>query len=255
MHISISKKGRPIASLLLKLHILVCFLWQFQVSAQTGGASSQPTGMTPPIKLMAVGYQDDLKILHALDRENKSTGAFFLPLRSMSSPREFPYVEGLIRFAIEDGVNEIGETKYKVVATLSWDKAQPDGCMVFIPKSFTGNEDQKMPYLLRVMDMSENNFKQGTTRVFNFSPVTGYLKFGEHNASVQPYSITVIPQLKELLRANMAQLSVYHLIETESHTVMEKRIRYLEDIRYLIILYPDFRNKRMGVAAIVDRSR
>lgn len=211
--------------------------------------------MTPPMRLMAVGYEDKLSLLHPLDKENKSTGAIFLPLRSMSAPVELPYVEGVIRFGVEDGVNELGEPNYKVVAKLLWDKAQPNGCLVFIPKSFSGNEKLKAPYLLRVMDMDLERFEPGTTRVFNFAPVTGYVRFGEHKMNVKPYSTTQIPKVTEVLRANMAQLNVYHLIEEKSHTVMQKRIRYLPNIRYLILLYPDFHNKRMGVAAIVDRTQ
>ncbi len=207
---------------------------------------------TPPIRAMAVGLEGDLRVLEILDANLDSIGRLRLGIRSYSSQFTCPIVDGKIVFGIKGGFDEEGKQLYKPIASTVWKPEYKKICLVFIPKSFTGNQDMDVPYLVRVMDMGDKNYELGTTKVINFSPVTAYVQFGEHKEILERGKTALIPKIEKIRGANMAQLNVYFLRDDKPQTVMQTRMRYLERIRYLIVVYPDFVNKRLGVSTIND---
>ncbi|WP_269541053.1 hypothetical protein [Cerasicoccus fimbriatus] len=215
-------------------------------------ANAPSSSMTPPIRALAVGFEDEQREYHILDQDNRSTGTIRLNLRGYTSEFMCPIVEGSIRFGLESGQDEDGNILYTPEVIVPWKTNYKKVCLVFIPKSFTGKKDLKQPYVVSFMDMSEEGFETGTTKVVNLAPVTAYVRFGEHQKAVETGRVVVIPKIEEVKRANMVQLSVYHMVDDAPHRVQETRVRYLDRIRYLIVLYPDFVNRRMGVASILD---
>ncbi|NBB79217.1 MAG: hypothetical protein GVY36_07175 [Verrucomicrobia bacterium] len=240
---------------LKQLSLLLFAVYIATASARAQTPVTEPgTGRaeTSEIRALAVGLEGDLRELHILDGENQSVGTLQLMVRSFSAKFVCPIVEGSIRFGLKSGVDEEGETLYSPLATVPWKDEFTAVTLVFIPKSYSAQADLEQPYTIQVMDMGADDFESGTTKVVNFAPVTAYVRFGEHKKVVEYGQAVTIPKINEVMRANMVQLNVYHMVGDDPHTVKKTRVRYLERIRYLIVLYPDVVNRRMGVASILD---
>jgi hypothetical protein len=229
------------------------FLTLYKASAQSPQTSQSGSSQTPTLRALAVGFEDGLRVLEILDSNLKSTGQLRLNLRSYSAEFTCPIIDGKVIFGIENGKNAEGQTIYKPVGTVAWNPDFKKVCLVFIPKSFTGGSDTaRAVYDIKAMDMSERDFALGSTKVVNLSPVKAYLRLGEHKKVIERGESIVIPKVEEVSDANMTQLNVYYLADGAPQNVMQTRIRYLKRIRYVIVLYPDFENKRLGVSSILD---
>jgi hypothetical protein len=205
-----------------------------------------------PIRALTVGFEEDLRDLHVLDANLQSAGSIRLVLRGYSRSFVAPITEGRILIGIAAGQDEEGEAVYEPIASIPWSPAYTNRALIFIPKSFLNQPDFNYAYLVRPIDMSPGSFAPGTARIVNFSPITVYLRFGEHRMAVEAGRSTSTSRVSEVLPGNMVYLNVYHLVGEEPNTVMESRIRYLDDLRYLIVVYPDFINRKLGVASILD---
>jgi hypothetical protein len=223
------------------------------IQAQTAQPEAATVIESQEIRALAVGIEDNLRVLHILDASNQSVGTIRLRERSYSNPFTCPIIEGQIHLGVEAGVNEANEPIYSRVATVPWKSSFTKVAMVFIPKSFIADPKVTQAYVIKPMDMSEDGYESGTTKVVNFAPVTAYVSFGEHREAVERGQMKVLPKIEQVFPGNMAQLNVYHLIDEKPVIVTETRMRYLERIRYLIVLYPDFVHRKMGVASIVDK--
>lgn len=237
--------------LLLLLSLATPFALTQAQTKQSGPAA--PVVESHEIRALAVGIEDDLRGLHILDASNQSVGTIRLRERSFSKGFTCPIIEGQIHLGVEAGVNEANEPIYSRIASVPWEVSFKKVAMVFIPNSFIADPKITQAYVIKPMDMGGDRYESGTTKVVNFAPVTAYVSFGEHREAIERGQIKVLPKIEQVLPGNMAQLNVYHLIDEKPVTVSEGRMRYLERIRYLIVLYPDYVNRKMGVASIVDK--
>mgnify|MGYP005854602287 CR=1 FL=1 len=202
------------------------------------------------IRALAVGFEGDLRTLHLLDANRQSAGTIRLMLRSYSHPFEAPIVDGRIIFGVEAGVDEENEPVYRPIGSVPWSRSFSDRALVFIPKSFMNQPGMDQPYLIRMINLAEKDFKRGSTKIINFTPITGYVRFGEHRAAIEAGKSTTFPEITEVLPYNMAELAVYYRANDEAKAVLDTRMRYLDGSRYLFILYPDLKNQRVGFASI-----
>jgi hypothetical protein len=247
-HLHLNSPTRLVYAILFGLSLLMAASSAQEISSSEEGTEVESN----TIRSLAVGFEDGLRELHILDAGMRSVGTTRLVLCGYSRPFIAPVVNGRINFGVEAGLNEENLMTYQVVASVPWSASYSERALVFIPKSFANNPELTQPYVVRPMDMSQKNFKPSTTKVVNFTPITAYILVGEHRAVVEAGKVFNIPEVTEVLPGNMALLNVYNRIDGEVNTVIETRFRYLDRMRYLIVVYPDFVNQKMGVAAIVD---
>ena len=230
------------------------------VAAQSPGTEEPSEHETAPIRAIAVGYENDLEQLHILNRSSE-TGMFesvgMLNLRLFSYSRAFscPIVEGRLFFGVENGVDVDGITQYRPVASVAWAPQYKQIALVFIPNSYRGRASGNDAYTISRMDMSTSSFALGSIKAINLSPAVSYIMIGEHKETVQPKQVVNISEVKDVLAANMVSLRVAYQAKEEIRMIKQTRIRYLKRLRYLIILYPDIENRRIGLAFVSDSGR
>lgn len=206
----------------------------------------------PLMRALAIGLQDELSELEILDAKLQSVATVNLRKFKFSSPFRCPIVNGKLVFGVQSGVNEEGIPVYKPVAVTDWDRSMAQSCLIFIPMQLRGGSDNGIEYAIHKLDMSQSSFDRGHTKVLNFTPFDTIMQMGEHKAATNAWGTSNVPEVKELGRMNMAQIGVFYKYNNSIRNPFQTQIRYLDQTRYLAIIYPDLVNKEVGVKIVKD---
>lgn len=208
---------------------------------------------TPSIKAVAIGLENGIKNLEILDAKLQSVGQ--LSLREFSYSKSFtgPIIKGQLLFGIADGLDEKGNPKFKQIASFDWNHANEQTALLFIPKSqMKGSNQSTAEYIVQALDMSPEVFKPGHTRIINITPYKTSVHAGEHISSVAAWERAMMPKVKDLNHMNMAQIDITYFEEGTENNVYQTRMRYLDRIRYTVVIYSDLENKRITSRILKD---
>lgn len=233
-------------------YTLTAFLSLFILSSAAHSQSTTSDEVSgTQLRAIAIGLQNNLRELHLLDSSMQSTGK--LSLRKLAFSREFtsPIVEGQLIFGIPNGVDEDGEPLYKPVASVPWKASNRQACLFFIPKSLVGKNQGTKEYAIQVLDMSRK-FKPGHTVVMNFTPLDTMVRMGEHKTVIKGWAKDSFSEVADVDEMNMAQIQVYYKHNNTVYNPFNAPIRYLGNIRYITLIYPDIKNRRMAVNIVKD---
>lgn len=235
---------------------VILSLWITTVEAQPPTPAQSPaqsdSQQIQRLRALAIGIENELKDLEILDATMQSVGQ--LSLRKLSFSEEFscPLVEGKLIFGVPNGTDEEGLPLFKPVASVKWDPSVRQTCLIFIPKSLAGKSQSSQEYGVQVMDMSPSAFKIGHTKILNFTPLNTMVRMGEHKEKVGAWEKADLSKITDVTDLNMAQVEVYYEHNNKIHTAHQTRIRYLDRVRYITLIYPDIVNKRVSVNIIKD---
>ncbi|MGJ8640108.1 MAG: hypothetical protein ACSHYA_12030 [Opitutaceae bacterium] len=239
------------------LHLLTAF---FGLLIATMATHAQPvpavpiepvSTKTPPLRALTIGILDDLRNLEILDANMQPAGRLSLREFSFSSAFRCPIVDGRLIFGTQNGTNEEGVPVYKPVAAIKWDSSLKQSCLIFIPANLRGDKSGAK-YVIQNLDMSPAKFKPGHTKVLNFTPVDTVTMMGEHKVSTSKWGTSSMPTVKDVTSLNMTQMGVYYKHKDRVHNPYQTQIRYLDQTRYLTIIYPNIENKRIEVRVVKD---
>ncbi|MGJ8653598.1 MAG: hypothetical protein ACSHX8_10030 [Opitutaceae bacterium] len=238
-------------------YTLTVFLGIFAITATAHSQATEiPLEATatkaPKLRALTIGYENDLKELELLDANLQSVGKLSLRQFTFSKGFTCPIVAGKLTFGVPNGTDEQGLPLFKPVASVQWKDSYQQVCLVFIPKSLAGKRNINAEYAVQVLDMSTREFKLGHTKVINLTPLDAMVGIGEHKASLKPWSQNDISKVTELTGVKMAQISVFYKYNDKIHNAEQTRFRYLEDARFITLIYPDAKNKRIAVKVVKD---
>ncbi|MDP4645217.1 MAG: hypothetical protein NWS71_12315 [Opitutales bacterium] len=208
---------------------------------------------SPPIKVLAIGLENGIKKLEILDAKLQSVGQ--LSLREFSYSKAFtgPIVEGKLLFGIADGLDKRGKPKFKQIASFEWNDSNEKTALLFIPKSLmAGSNQSTAEYIIQALDMNPVSYKLGHTRIINMTPHATLVRAGEHSISVAAWDRAEMPKVTDLNNMNMAQIDITYFEEGTENNVYQTRMRYLDRIRYTIVIYSDLKNERITSRIIKD---
>ena len=228
-------------------------LFAINTAAHSQTPPPQPAANnSPKLRALTIGYENELKDLEMLDADLQSVGKLSLRQFTFSKGFTCPIVEGTLNFGIPNGTNEEGIPIFKQVASVKWQSSYKQVCLIFIPKSLAGKSNGTQEYIVQVLDMSTGQFKLGHTKVMNFTPFETMVRIGEQQTSLKPWTKSEVKKVNELTGVKMAQVSVFYNYNNAIHNAQQTRFRYLEDTRYITLIYPDLVNKRVGVKIVKD---
>ncbi|MGJ8650198.1 MAG: hypothetical protein ACSHX4_07555 [Opitutaceae bacterium] len=221
-------------------------LWFTSVAAH--GAQESPR-----IKALAIGLENGIKKLEILDAKLQSVGQ--LSLREFNYSKAFsgPIVEGKLLFGIADGLDKRGKPKFKQIASFDWNDSNEKTALLFIPKSLMEGSDQSTAkYIVQALDMNTDTYKLGHTRIINITPHAALVSAGEHSIPVAAWGRAEMSKVKDINEMNMAQTDIIYFEDGTENSVFQTRMRYLDRIRYTIVIYSDLKNKRITSRIIKD---
>lgn len=230
----------------------VLSLWITTAKAQSQTPSQSDSAEVPRLRALTVGFENNLRTLEILDASMQSIGQ--LTLRELAFSEEFtsPIVEGKLIFGVPNGFDEEGKPLFKPVASVKWNNSMRQTCLIFLPKSLVGKSQSTQEYGIQLMDMSPSKFKFGHTKILNFTPLNTMIRMGEHREKVAAWGSADLSKINDVTDLNMAQIEIYYMHNDKVHTAHQTRIRYLDRVRYITLIYPDLQNKRIAVNIIKD---
>lgn len=248
----LSKMFKQYITYMLTVFIILFGITTAAHSQTTPSESIEASTTGPKLRALSLGYQDGLKNLEILDATLQSVGK--LSLRQFTFSKEFtcPVVNGKLTFGVPNGTDENGNPLFKPVASVKWKNSYKEICLIFIPKSLIGKSGSTAQYAVQVMDMSTRGFEVGHTKTINFTPFDAMVRIGEHQAVVKPWAKSEFPIVTEFKDVKMAQISVMYKYKDEIYNATQTRYRYLESARYITLIYPDLKNKTVGVKTVKD---
>ncbi|CAA6677581.1 MULTISPECIES: hypothetical protein [unclassified Lentimonas] len=230
------------------------FILPAKAHSQGSSTESAVTGANQ-LRAISVGLENDLKEMVILDASLQSVGKLSLRSFGFSQPFSCPIVDGNLVFGVPNGMDEDGKPLFKPVASVKWKSSYKQACLLFIPKSLVGKSESTKEYAIQVLDMSPRGFEFGHTKLMNLTPFDTMVRIGEHQSKLKPWSNSDVSKIKELTGVKMAQIGVYYLYDDTIHNAKQTRFRYMEDTRYITVIYPDIQNKRIEVRTIKDFGR
>jgi hypothetical protein len=230
----------------------VLSLWITTATAQSQTAPESESVEVPRLRALTIGLENNLTTLEILDGSLQSIGQLALREQAFSEEFTSPIVEGKLIFGVPNGTDEEGKPLFRQVASVKWNRSMRQTCLIFVPKSLVGKSQNANDYGIQLLDMSPSAFKFGHTKILNFTPLNTMVRMGEHKEKVAAWGSANLSKINDVTELNMAQIEVYYIFNDKVHTAHQTRIRYLDRVRYITLIYPDIQNKRIAVNIIKD---
>ncbi|WP_309396444.1 hypothetical protein [Cerasicoccus maritimus] len=203
--------------------------------------------------IMAVAMIPGLEELHILDPLKQPVGKIRVRPLLYGRPFLCTSFDGSIYLGTEDGVDESGQKKYKIVATAKAPASIQQAAIILAPQNIlTGQNIAEDYYSARVIDNSLRAFPLSNTLVINLLPTQMVLKIGEEKRSVASHSAVMISEISSLDKFNMADVSFFYQTTDKWNILKQSKIRYLPNIRYTAVAYFDMRVQKPTIVFVRD---
>lgn len=202
---------------------------------------------------MAVALVPGLDELYLLDPLNRPLDKIRIRELLYGRPFVCTSFDGIAYFGIEDGVDELGQPKYKAIASTTVPSNVDKAGIIFVPNQIlTGNTEDENNYLVRVFDNGLKAFPPASTFVINLLPTQIVMKIGDNKRVVSHGNVVLIDKVGQLDDYNMADVSFFYQRGDEWNILKQSKIRYLPNLRYTAVAYFDMRARRPTIVFVRD---
>lgn len=117
---------------------------------------------------------------------------------------------------------------------------------------FVPGTDGENAYKVKSFPDDEKSFPMGSTRIINFTPVNAYFRLGEHEVTLKPGEVKVVPMPKKVNQYKDYSLVIELDSKNGRYPVRETRGKASDSKRDLAVIYLDPKAKRANVNLYKD---